>query len=89
MLGVETMSRISRRKNGLPTVVTAGLGAGISGMALWTADLGGYLTPKSPPDPRLFMRWTEYSAFSPTMELLSTSESWPVGLRRRGRQQLP
>jgi alpha-D-xyloside xylohydrolase len=57
--------------------VTTGLGAGISGKALWTADLGGYLTPKSPPDPRLFMRWTEYSAFSPTMELLSTSNRGP------------
>ena len=64
-------------ENGLPTVVTAGLGAGISGMALWTADLGGYLTPKGPPDSRLFMRWTEYSAFSPTMELLSTSNRGP------------
>ena len=64
-------------ENGLPTVVTAGLGAGISGMALWTADLGGYLTPKSSPNPRLFMRWTEYSAFSPTMELLSTSNRGP------------
>ena len=64
-------------ENGLPTVVTAGLGAGISGMALWTADLGGYLTPKGPPDARLFMRWTEYSAFSPTMELLSTSNRGP------------
>jgi alpha-D-xyloside xylohydrolase len=64
-------------EDGLPTVVTAGLGAGISGMALWTADLGGYLTPKGPPDPRLFMRWTEYSAFSPAMELLSTSNRGP------------
>jgi alpha-D-xyloside xylohydrolase len=64
-------------ENGLPTVVTAGLGAGISGMALWTADLGGYLTPKGPADPRLFMRWTQYSAFSPTMELLSTSNRGP------------
>ncbi|MGC2399194.1 MAG: TIM-barrel domain-containing protein, partial [Acidobacteriaceae bacterium] len=64
-------------ENGLPTVVTAGLNAGISGMALWTADLGGYLTPKGPADSRLFMRWTEYSAFSPTMELLSTSNRGP------------
>jgi alpha-D-xyloside xylohydrolase len=64
-------------ENGLPTVVTAGLGAGISGMALWTADLGGYLTPKGAPDPKLFMRWTQYSAFSPTMELLSTSNRGP------------
>jgi alpha-D-xyloside xylohydrolase len=68
-------------EDGLPTVVTAGLGAGISGMALWTADLGGYLTPKGPPDSRLFMRWTEYSAFSPTMELLGTSNrgAWDYG----------
>ncbi|HEY3837810.1 MAG TPA: TIM-barrel domain-containing protein, partial [Bryobacteraceae bacterium] len=29
--------------DGLPTVVTAGLGAGLSGMPLWTADLGGYI----------------------------------------------
>ena len=28
--------------NGLPTVITAGLGAGLSGMPLWTLDLGGY-----------------------------------------------
>jgi alpha-D-xyloside xylohydrolase len=68
-------------ENGLPSVVTAGLGAGISGMPLWTGDLGGYLTPKGPPDAKLFMRWTEYSAFSPTMELLSTSNrgSWDYG----------
>jgi alpha-D-xyloside xylohydrolase len=66
-------------ENGLPTVVTAGLGAGISGMALWTADLGGYLGTTSTPDPRLFMRWTEFSAFSPTMELLSTSNLGPWG----------
>ena len=30
-------------QNGLPTVVTAGLSAGMSGMPLWAADLGGYL----------------------------------------------
>jgi alpha-D-xyloside xylohydrolase len=46
-------------------------------MALWTADLGGYLTQKGAPDPKLFMRWTQYSAFSPTMELLSTSNRGP------------
>lgn len=66
-------------ENGLPTVVTAGLSAGMSGMALWTADLGGYLATKSTPDPRLFMRWTEYSAFSPVMETLSTSNLGPWG----------
>ena len=29
-------------ENGLPTVVTAGLNAGMSGISLWMSDLGGY-----------------------------------------------
>jgi alpha-D-xyloside xylohydrolase len=66
-------------ENGLPTVVTAGLGAGLSGMPLWTADLGGYLKTTSTPDPLLFQRWTEYSAFSPAMEVLSSSNLGPWG----------
>jgi alpha-D-xyloside xylohydrolase len=64
-------------ENGLPTVVTAGLGAGLSGMPLWTADLGGYIKTPSTPDPVLFQRWTEYAAFSPAMEVLSTSNLGP------------
>lgn len=68
-------------ENGLPTVVTAGLGAGLSGMPLWTADLGGYLKSPSTPDPKLFMRWTEYASFSPVMETISTSNlnAWNYG----------
>jgi alpha-D-xyloside xylohydrolase len=64
-------------ENGLPTVVTAGLNAGMSGMPLWTADLGGYLKTPTTPDPLVQMRWTEYSAFSPTMEILSTTNKQP------------
>jgi alpha-D-xyloside xylohydrolase len=63
--------------NGLPTVVTAGLGAGLSGMPLWTADLGGYLATTSTPDARLLMRWTEYAAFSPVMEVMSSKNIGP------------
>jgi alpha-D-xyloside xylohydrolase len=63
--------------NGLPTVVTAGLGAGLSGMPLWTADLGGYLATASTPDARLLMRWTEYAAFSPVMEVMSSKNIGP------------
>jgi len=66
-------------ENGLPTVVTAGLGAGLSGMPLWTADLGGYLKTPTTPDPVLFQRWTEYAAFSPVMEVLSSSNLGPWG----------
>lgn len=65
------------QENGLPTVVMAGLGAGMSGMPLWTADVGGYLKTASTPDPVLFQRWTEYAAFSPTMELLSQANVGP------------
>jgi alpha-D-xyloside xylohydrolase len=63
--------------NGLPTVVTAGLGAGMSGMPLWTADLGGYLGIADTPNARLLERWTEYAAFSPLMEVMSSKNIGP------------
>ncbi len=64
-------------ENGLPTVVTAGLGAGLSGMPLWTADLGGYLGRPDTPNARLIERWTEYAAFSPVMEVMSSKNIGP------------
>jgi alpha-D-xyloside xylohydrolase len=63
--------------NGLPTVVTAGLGAGLSGMPLWGADLGGYLGVADTPNARLLERWTEYAAFSPLMEVMSSKNIGP------------
>jgi alpha-D-xyloside xylohydrolase len=63
--------------NGLPTVVTAGLGAGISGMPLWTADLGGYEGIADTPNAKLLERWTEYAAFSPMMEVMSSKNIGP------------
>jgi alpha-D-xyloside xylohydrolase len=44
---------------------------------LWAADLGGYLKTPTTPDPLLQMRWTEFSAFSPTMEILSQANTQP------------
>lgn len=64
-------------ENGLPTVVLAGLNAGMSGMPLWAADLGGYLKTPMTPESAVQARWTEYSAFSPTMEILSTTNLQP------------
>ncbi|MHB1021737.1 MAG: TIM-barrel domain-containing protein [Acidobacteriaceae bacterium] len=65
-------------ENGLPTVVTAGLNAGLSGMPVWAGDLGGYLRrQRTPDDAKLFMRWTEYSAFSPVMEIISSMNLGP------------
>jgi alpha-D-xyloside xylohydrolase len=63
--------------NGLPTVVTAGIGAGLSGMPLWATDLGGYEKTASTPDVPLLMRWTEYSAFSPVMQVMSEANISP------------
>ena len=58
--------------NGLPTVVTAGLNAGMSGISLWVSDLGGYnKSARYAGDNVLFARWTQYSAFSPGMEVMS------------------
>jgi alpha-D-xyloside xylohydrolase len=64
-------------ENGLPTAVTAGLSAGMSGIPLWTSDLGGYLKVAATQDPLVQMRWTEYSAFSPVMEILSQTNEQP------------
>jgi alpha-D-xyloside xylohydrolase len=59
-------------ENGLPTVVTAGLSAGMSGISLWVSDLGGYnKRARYEGDDVLFARWTEYSALSPGMEVMS------------------
>ena len=63
--------------NGLPTVVTAGLSAGLSGMPLWAADLGGYLGQPDTPNPLLLERWTEYAAFTPLMEVMSSKNITP------------
>ncbi|HEY4361321.1 MAG TPA: TIM-barrel domain-containing protein [Bryobacteraceae bacterium] len=64
--------------NGLPTVVTAGLNAGMSGMSMWMSDTGGYnKTARRDPDPVLFARWTEYSALSPGMEVMSSYNFGP------------
>ena len=59
-------------ENGLPTVVTAGLNAGMSGISLWMSDLGGYnKRSRYDGDNVLFARWTQYSALSPGMEVMS------------------
>jgi alpha-D-xyloside xylohydrolase len=65
-------------ENGLPTVVTAGLNAGMSGISLWMSDLGGYnKRSRYDGDNVLFDRWTQYSAFSPGMEVMSAMNLGP------------
>ena len=64
-------------ENGFPTVVTAGISAGISGMPLWGADIGGYLKQPDTPNPLLLERWTEFAAFSPMMQVMSAANIVP------------
>jgi alpha-D-xyloside xylohydrolase len=63
--------------NGLPTVVTSGISAGLSGMPMWACDLGGYLKQPDTPNATLLERWTEFSAFTPTMEVMSSANLTP------------
>ncbi len=64
-------------ENGLPTVVMAGLTAGMSGLPLWTTDLGGYIKNGTAPDGLVLARWLEFAAFSPVMEILSQTNLQP------------
>ena len=48
------------------------LGAGLSGLGLWTSDLGGYSPTMQPFDPKLeelYVRWAQFAAVSPLMRL--------------------
>src|SRR5205809_416655 len=56
--------------NGLPSVVTAGQSAAMSGYAVWGHDVGGYQDVNvSGSPPHLFMRWTQFGCFSPLMQM--------------------
>ena len=56
--------------NGLPSVVSAALSAAMSGYAIWGSDIGGYqaVNPSATPED-LFMRWTQFGAMSPVMQM--------------------
>ena len=56
--------------NGLPSVIVAGLSAAMSGWSVWGHDIGGYqdANPSSTPED-LFMRWTQFGAVSPIMQI--------------------
>ena len=78
-------------ENGLPSVVTAGLGAGLSAMPLWAADIGGYLKMPDTPNALLLQRWTEFAAFTPAMEVMSQANltPWTFDRQTPGAKALP
>lgn len=60
---------------GLPSVMIAGQTAGLSGFPFWASDIGGYF---GQPTEEIFIRWIEFGAFSPIMQLhgLGCREPW-------------
>ncbi len=54
--------------DGLPSVITAALSAGLSGFGLHTSDIGGYTTLFGlRRDEELMRRWLEFACFTPVM----------------------
>ncbi|MDD5224263.1 MAG: glycoside hydrolase family 31 protein [bacterium] len=63
--------------DGLPSVIPAGLSLGLSGVALFGPDIGGYHSVFSAnTDRELFYRWVQVGALSPIMR---THHGWPGG----------
>lgn len=60
--------------SGMPSVIRAGLSAGMSGFPYWTSDIGGYF---GPPAKKVFIRWAQYGAFSPMMQVHGMGEHDP------------
>jgi len=62
----------------LAATVRGGLSAGMSGLALWSHDIGGY---RGTPDPELYVRWAQFGLFSSHSRMHGDSprEPWRFG----------
>ena len=60
--------------NGLPTAILAGQTAALSGIPFWGHDIAGY---QGRPTKEVFIRWTQFGAFSPLMMVHMTSNLGP------------
>ncbi len=67
--------------NGLQSVVVAAQSAAMSGYSTWASDIGGYQNSNVSSTPtNLFMRWTQFGAFSPLMQMhrqISANNQYP------------
>lgn len=61
-------------ENGLPTVILAGQNAALSGIPFWGHDIAGYT---GTPSKELFIRWAQFGALSPCMQVHMTSNLGP------------
>ena len=60
--------------DGLPSVIRAGQNAALTGISFWGSDIAGYA---GTPSKELFLRWTQFGAFSPLMQVHMTSNLGP------------
>lgn len=60
---------------GLRSVIVASQNAGLSGFPFWASDIGGYF---GTPSDEVFVRWAQFGAFSPIMQIHGTGcrEPW-------------
>ncbi len=65
---------------GLPSVILAGQTAGLSGFPFWASDIGGYF---GTPTEEVFIRWIQFGAFSPIMQIhgMGKREPWKFSQR--------
>lgn len=61
-------------ENGLPSVILAGQNAALSGLSFWGHDIAGYIGEQTE---ELFIRWTQFGALSPLMQVHMTSNMGP------------
>jgi alpha-D-xyloside xylohydrolase len=61
-------------ENGLPSVILAGQNAALSGIPFYGHDIAGYIGTQTP---ELFIRWTQFGALSPMMQVHMTSNLGP------------
>lgn len=65
---------------GLPAQVRNGINAGLSGIAFWGSDIGGYACNADPPgNKEVLLRWVEFGAFSSDMHDENSCAQQPAG----------
>lgn len=69
--------------NGLPGVIVAAQNAALSGQPFWGSDIAGYMGDATP---ELFVRWTQFAAFTPLMmvHMQSNKGPWDYGEQALG-----
>ncbi len=60
--------------SGMHTAMIAGQTAGLSGFPYWSSDIGGYF---GNPSDEVYIRWTQFGAFSPVMMLHGAGKREP------------